>query len=966
MRRQLSIFFILLLSVFFLPKIILATSGTILVGHSYAWSNNVGYLNFRDTIVGDSLLTGYVWSQNSGWIKMNPSNGGVANDGQGNLSGFAWGESLGWINFSGVNINSSGIFTGTASGDLIGTLTFDCTNCDVETDWRATPGGGGGGGGGGVPPVQNLPTGSIQINNGEKYSNNFLINLQFVTDYVDTYAISNANDFAGASYLSIVSSTQFSLPSGDGTKTVYVSFKNQYGTYVASDSIILDTIAPAKPIIMELDDGVVNGARVRPPKLSGTAEANSQIIFTKILEDQQTLNSFYLADVDNYFTTVDAQGNWTFIFDTLFEPGNYAISAIAKDVAENISDSSDVVHLVIPVDKTLEQNMPNGSIRINNDAQYSNNINTTINFVTDYTDTYAISNTNDFAGASYLSIVSSTQFSLPSGDGTKTVYISFKNQYGTYVVSDSIILDTIAPDKPTISQIDLGIENGVRVRPPKLSGTAEANSQIIFIKSIEDQQTLNSFYLVGVYNYFTLADAQGNWTFTFDTLFEPGNYVISATTQDAAENLSKTSAVIHLVIPVDGGVSLPEGDPGDGSGGTGTSSSTIPILLPTSLASSTPIATTGTIFNNVKKTVSNVTESITETVKNIGNNIAVISKQTSQVVANISTKVAETVVQVVNNPQVDTVNEQIVAPIVITTAVVNVATSGFGILNIINFLQVFFGQFFLLFRRTKQKKWGVLYNSFTKKPIDLALIRLIDLNTNKVVRSVVTDMEGRYILSVKPGNYKIIINKSGYGDFSKHLMNAVEDSAFINLYHGENIKVTDESEFNYNIPLDPIEENKNYLQIIKDKTHNIRRLILSIIGLVFSVISFVISPVWWVGILVILQFLSYMIIRRFSYSKLPSSFGVITMYGQEKALANVAVRVFDATFNKLIETTVSDRKGRYAVLLGPSKYYATYEKEKYEKKKSPLLDFSSSTTEGIGGILVRDEFLERKFEKGSK
>ncbi|MCX6721375.1 MAG: hypothetical protein NT026_02110 [Candidatus Staskawiczbacteria bacterium] len=54
------------------------------------------------------------------------------------LSGSAWGENTGWIDFSGVTINSSGQFTGTAEGDIVGTVNFDCTStgCPVTTDWR--------------------------------------------------------------------------------------------------------------------------------------------------------------------------------------------------------------------------------------------------------------------------------------------------------------------------------------------------------------------------------------------------------------------------------------------------------------------------------------------------------------------------------------------------------------------------------------------------------------------------------------------------------------------------------------------------------------------------------------------------------------------------------------------------------------------------------------------------------------
>ena len=109
----------------------------ILSSHKYAWSNNVGYINFENVIVSDNTLSGYAWSENKGFINFNPTKGGVLNDGTGNLSGYAWGEQLGWINFGNVNIDDNGKFSGTAEGNLVGIITFDCPNyCDVETDWR--------------------------------------------------------------------------------------------------------------------------------------------------------------------------------------------------------------------------------------------------------------------------------------------------------------------------------------------------------------------------------------------------------------------------------------------------------------------------------------------------------------------------------------------------------------------------------------------------------------------------------------------------------------------------------------------------------------------------------------------------------------------------------------------------------------------------------------------------------------
>jgi len=114
-------------------------AGTISSTNKYAWSNNIGWINFNATnsnvVVSDTVITGYAWSPNYGWINLAPTNGGITNS-SGGLSGSAWGENTGWINFEGVRISCAGKFTGTATGDVVGTINFDCSNCNVETTWR--------------------------------------------------------------------------------------------------------------------------------------------------------------------------------------------------------------------------------------------------------------------------------------------------------------------------------------------------------------------------------------------------------------------------------------------------------------------------------------------------------------------------------------------------------------------------------------------------------------------------------------------------------------------------------------------------------------------------------------------------------------------------------------------------------------------------------------------------------------
>lgn len=139
------------------PAPALASTGTIESTNQYAWSNDGGWVNWDptngDVQVTDTALTGYIWSADFGWINLSPTNGGVTNNGDGVLGGYAWGENVGWINFTGVTIDSNGVFQGeTVAQPVFGTMTFDCTNCSVVTTWHPSTSSGGSisGGGGGI------------------------------------------------------------------------------------------------------------------------------------------------------------------------------------------------------------------------------------------------------------------------------------------------------------------------------------------------------------------------------------------------------------------------------------------------------------------------------------------------------------------------------------------------------------------------------------------------------------------------------------------------------------------------------------------------------------------------------------------------------------------------------------------------------------------------------------------------
>lgn len=251
--------FLIIISLFFLalPLFVIASStdGTIDSTYKYAWGQNIGWLNFGTSggniHIADAALTGYVWSANYGWINLAPAQSGVKNNSEGTLSGYAWGENLGWINFSGVSINSSGQFSGSAiiSSDN-SAISFDCSNyCAVKTDWRPLSARGGvvegatntGGGGGGMPDQwYNGPTPPaggfrILINNGTPQSDNLIVTLTlFGGPDTAKIIVSNFSDFRDAGQEPYVSTKQWNLCQGlnscsEGTYVVYAKFYALWG-----------------------------------------------------------------------------------------------------------------------------------------------------------------------------------------------------------------------------------------------------------------------------------------------------------------------------------------------------------------------------------------------------------------------------------------------------------------------------------------------------------------------------------------------------------------------------------------------------------------------------------------------------------------------------------------------------------------------------------------------------------------
>jgi len=295
---------------------------------------------------------------------------------------------------------------------------------------------------------------------------------------------------------------------------------------------------------------------------------------------------------------------------------------------------------------------------------------------------------------------------------------------------------------------------------------------------------------------------------------------------------------------------------------------------------------------------------------------------------------------------------QAALPILATIAVISsiALITGFGLLP---FLQFLFSAPILFFWRRKRKGYGVVYNGITKTPIDLAVVRLYQLPEGainqsvqgRLVRTRVTDKGGRYFFLVKPGKYRIVTQKIGFSFPSDYLKGKKSDGAFLDVYHGEFIEVTEKSvAITANIPMDPVASSDVSVpkQIIWKRRLRVVQHTVAVFGIIAAVAFLIIRPSVLAVAMVMTQIVIYLLVLRLVMPQKPKNWGIVYNSQTGHPLSQVVVRIFEPTYNKLLETTVTDSKGRYNFLLGPNKYFAVFSHKGFDNTVVRPIDLTAN------------------------
>lgn len=333
--------------------------------------------------------------------------------------------------------------------------------------------------------------------------------------------------------------------------------------------------------------------------------------------------------------------------------------------------------------------------------------------------------------------------------------------------------------------------------------------------------------------------------------------------------------------------------------------------------------------------------SLTENIGNVAQNLV---EQTKALTKRSVQKVGD----ITKNPDAQQTAQNVVAP----TAVSVVAASSLPFLNVANFiawLRWLFLQPLLLMGRRKRVKWGQVYNSLNKLPVDLAIVRLLNIETNKIVQTQVTDIKGRYAFIVAAaGKYRIEAQKSDFVFPSLLLKDFKTDGQKMDLYHGETIEVSQAGAIiTANIPLDVENTAERPRRLVFEKIGRIVQKILSPIGFLAAIVSYFLKPSFLVGCFLAIHILLFFLVRRLAKPVHLKGWGIVYDAQNNRPVTRAVARLFNLQLNKLVSTQITDKQGRYYFLAGNGKYSISVEHDGYYTAHSPVIDLQGEDADVI-------------------
>lgn len=360
------------------------------------------------------------------------------------------------------------------------------------------------------------PTGSLQINSGATKTSSTAANLQLtVTDNLDqlselSFRIANDNEFTGVDWQSATSSLTWNLGNENGTKIVYVQWRDRAGNLsgAVTSSIELDNQAPSGSF--QINNGAAN-------------LASTSVILNISVTDSDSLANLQMQVANsNDFNGVSWQPATTSLSWSLLSGSGL------KTVYARFIDSFGNISLPSSASTNLDVDAPTGSLTINSGQTRTNQTEITLNIsASDNRDSsdllmMQVATSSNFINSQWQAYQQNLDNNLSDNNVSQTFYLRLKDSLGNIsnTYSASIIFDN---QPPTISQLtNQPNNNSVSISwlTNETIATTTINygvsdqyglQQVEMINNSEPQLTLSNLLSCSIYYYqLTGIDLAGN------------------------------------------------------------------------------------------------------------------------------------------------------------------------------------------------------------------------------------------------------------------------------------------------------------------------------------------------------------------------------------------------------------------------------------------------------------------------
>lgn len=548
--------------------------------------------------------------------------------------------------------------------------------------------------------------------------------------------------------------------------------------------------------------------------------------------------------------------------------------------------------------------------------------------------------------------------------GNNSLYLKTKNATS---LTKTVYFDNENPPLPTVEKIDISY-NYIAADKKYVSIIAVSGASFDSVY-VQTNGFLLSDYSHAFSGQILVKNNQWANSFTRDNLPE-GEYRLNFRSRDLVGNFSAWGTLTFAIkYPITTDLNKPDEDDngadgeGDETENSGDDSTGEQNDFYSQIVSD---ETMNEIKNDVNDLLAKpmVKNSLDQTSKFISRIINVENEETQKNILAASQKVVEFAkvfsFLTIDNPLVEKVNKVAQTPAVAATAattvlaVATVGTTGAAGVSVLTYLQFLFTQPLLLFARKNKNNWGVVYDSVTKKPVGLAVIRLYNAVNKQLIRTAVTDKNGRYHFVVNPGRYYLVAEKSEMKFPDVLLRQSPNDVGYANLYYGGEFEVTGKQAITKTIPIEPNKKKVEANSLIRKQLLIKAQSVLSFIGPILAATSFIINPKAWVGAVAILQFGSYLIFKKLAFREKGGSLGFVKDSEDKRPISRAMVRVFDCKFNKLLDSCLTDNNGNFAFLASSGEYYLTADKKGYFEKRTERIDLREKEQ----GFLQKKIFIQ--------